>query len=182
MEIMDLTTKAKRDFNNAICLMGIIPLLTFVYLLTRRIASWEIFVGRTGYIAFNVLIIFLAGIILGRKMLWSLILKLLDFNQQIIKIQEELIAKNKLIAITETALTLGHEINNPLLVIRGNLEMLDSVIINNAVPADIKERLSTIRTNFNRIGEVTEKLSLLAKPTLETVCGDTRIIDLIRSR
>ncbi|TRZ95084.1 hypothetical protein D4R78_04335 [bacterium] len=182
MEIKELANHAKRNFNNAICLIGVIPSLAFVYLLYNKLPTLEIFVGRAGYIAFIVMVIFIGGILLGRKMLWTLILKLLDFNQKIMSIQEELITKNKLAAITETVLTLGHEINNPLLVIRGTLEMLGSEINQIAAPTDLKERLSVIKINFDRIGEVTEKLSHLSRPVIDTVYGDSKIINLGKSR
>jgi signal transduction histidine kinase len=182
MEIKELAIDAKRDFNNAICLIGVIPSLTFVYLLYNKLPTLEIFVGRAGYIALIIMVIFIAGILLGRKMLWKLILKLLDFNQKILSMQEELIAKNKLAAITETVLTLGHEINNPLLVIRGNLEIIGSEINQIAVHPDLKERLSVIKINFDRIGEVTEKLSHLSQPVIDTVYGDSKIINLSKSR
>ncbi len=181
MEITKLTAKAKRDFNNAICLIGIIPTLAFVYLLTERISSLDIFAGRRGFIAFLAIIIFLSGFIMGKRMLWSLILKLLDFNQKIIAMQDELIIKNKLAAITETVLTLGHEINNPLLIIRGNLEILGQELRNAQIPHDLNERVVAIKTNFDRIGEVTEKMSRLSKPISDTVYGNTKMFDLRKS-
>lgn len=181
MEISKLTDKAKRDFNNAICLIGVIPLLAFVYLLTERISSLDIFIGRRGLIAFLVMIIFVSGFIIGKRMLWALILKLLDFNQKIIAMQDELLIKNKLAAITETVLTLGHEINNPLLIIRGNLEIIGEELQNSQIAQDLKERVLLIKTNFDRIGEVTEKMSRLSNPVSDTVYGNTKIFDLRKS-
>jgi hypothetical protein len=79
-----------------------------------------------GYIVLATIVVFVLGIIVGRKMLMSVTLKLIDDNQKILSMQKKLIEKNRLAAITETVLVLGDQVNNPLLVINGNLELLDS--------------------------------------------------------
>ena len=105
MEIKELILKHRRNFNVSICLTGAIPFLVFVYLLVRKISTFQIFVGEIGYIMFSAVLIFLLGIAVGRKMFMALL--------------NELVEKNRLSAITETTLALSHEINNPLLSIRG---------------------------------------------------------------
>jgi len=181
MEIKELEVQARRDFNNAVCLMGILPLLMFVYILAVRIASLEIFVGDIGYIVFASIIICLIGMFLGRKMLRSLIRKLIDFNYQVLSMQKELVEKNRLAAITETVLTLGHEINNPMLVIQGNLESLVNEFVESGVPPAVKNRLHEMKNHCERIMLVTQKLSNLSKPVLAPVHSDTSMIDLTKS-
>lgn len=183
METKELILERKRDFYNSVCLTGIIPFLVFVYLLVNRIASFNIFVGEIGYIMLATLAIFLLGIIVGRKMLWSLIVRLTDYNQQIIDMQKELLEKNRLAAITETTLALSHEINNPLLTIRGNLELLETDFGENyPVPDSIKNRLNTIKGHCERIRQVTEKMSSLSKPVSESIYGKSSMIDLNKSK
>ncbi|MBN1405112.1 MAG: hypothetical protein JW946_01170, partial [Candidatus Omnitrophica bacterium] len=65
MDIDQLKAMAKREFNNAMCLIGIIPFLVFVYLLVNRASSFEVFVGSTGRILFASVIVLLLGIVLG---------------------------------------------------------------------------------------------------------------------
>ncbi|MCX5706365.1 MAG: hypothetical protein NTW13_01640 [Candidatus Omnitrophica bacterium] len=168
MEIKTLIKNEKRNFNTAICLIGIIPFLVFMYLLVRRVSSFNILIGEIGYIMFFTLVVFLLGIYVGRKMLLSLL--------------AELIEKNHLAAITETTLALGHEINNPLLAIRGNLELLDYDAKEIQIPDKIKIRLDIIKGNFERIREATDKLSHLSKPVSSTIFGDTKMVDLNKSQ
>ncbi len=182
MEIKDLIVKEKHDFYNSLCLTSIIPFLVLVYLLIGRVASFEILKGEILYIMMATVIIFSLGIVVGRKMLWSLILKLLDDNRRIVNMQQELMEKNRLAAITETTLALGHEINNPLMAIRGNLELIDSEVSENPLPDNIKNRLETIKNYCERIGQVTDKMSSLSKPTLQTIHSSTKMIDLDKSK
>lgn len=182
MELTKLEDQARRDFNNAICLIGIIPFLAFVYLLVVKIGSINILVGDIGYFMLVTMGILLLGIILGRKLIWSLIMRIIESSQQIIKMQEELVEKKRLAAITETTLSLSHEINNPLLVIRGNLEILESEAVDNNLPDYIKQRLSVMKSNFDRIGQVTDKMAQLSNPVTTTVHDGLKMIDLPKSK
>jgi branched-subunit amino acid transport protein AzlD len=104
VQIKELVLNRKREFDISVCLTGVIPFLVFLYLLVVKIASLQILAGEVGYIMFVTILIFLLGIMVGKKMLLSII--------------EELIEKHRLAAITETTLALSHEINNPLLTVR----------------------------------------------------------------
>jgi signal transduction histidine kinase len=147
MEIKESILKKRRDFNTMLSLSGVIPFLVFVYLLAVKISSLEIFIGEIGYIMFITMVIFLLGIIVGRKMLISMI--------------QEQVEKNRLAAITETILTLSHEINNPLLTIKGNLELLEHEFAQSHAWEGIRNRLATIKIHCERIREVTDKMSNL---------------------
>ena len=182
MQLKSIQDQAKRDFNNAICLIGIIPFLVFVYLLVVKIGSMNILIGDIGYFMLVAMGILLLGIVTGRKLIWSLIVKIIESSEQIIKIQEELVEKKRLAAITETTLSLSHEINNPLLIIRGNLEILETEASENHLPDFIKQRLSVMKTNFDRIGQVTDKMAQLSDPVLTDVHGGKKMIDLPKSK
>lgn len=182
MEIEKLTDYTKKDFNNTICLMSIIPFLAFLYLIVGKLASFAILAGEVGYVMMAILVLVLVGIALGKKNLWLLLNKLIDFNQENIKMEQELIEKNRLAAISETVLSLGHEINNPILIIRGNLELLERDLEKNEIPIPIREKLVQIKTNCERIVEVTNKIGTISKPVTTEIYGATKMLDLDKSR
>jgi len=182
MDVKSLSKEARRTLNNAIFLMGIIPFLTFMYLLVGKLGSFTILRGEIGYILFALSAVILTGIISGRQLLWNLIKHLFEFNAQILKMQQELIEKNRLAAITETVLTLGHEINNPLLIMDGNIERLESAIAGSQTDSQVKELVSNIKTGCVRIMAATDKLSRLSKPVMSEEFGGKKIIDLDKSR
>lgn len=163
MRINDMVSDKKRDMNISVCLTGVIPLLVVFYLITRRIADFKIFTGEAGYIMFLAVMIFILGIFVGRRMFMNTL--------------SELMEKNRLAAVTETVLTVGHEINNPLLAIRGNLELIEP----EGLPENIKKRIITVKADFERIREATEKLSRITRPIPNTVYGDIGMLDLDKS-
>jgi signal transduction histidine kinase len=181
MEIKQFTSSIRSDFNRSISLVGIIPLLVFIYLVFGKLSNLNRLIGEVGYIIMATIGVFVMGIVVGRKMLISVTLKLIDDNQKILAMQQELIEKNRLAAITETVLTLGDQVNNPLLVISGNLELLDSEIKSVGVSEKIQNRIQTMRNNFQKIREVTDKMSKLTKEELIEIHGDTHMIDLNKS-
>jgi signal transduction histidine kinase len=181
MEVKPIIHNFRNDFNRTISLAAVIPLLVFLYLIVGRLANFKILIGDIGYIIMATIGVFVMGIVVGRKMLISVTFKLIDDNQKILLMQQELIEKNRLAAITETVLALGDQVNNPLLVISGNLELLDLEIRHLDVGEKVHNRLATMRSNFLKIREVTEKMSKLTKAELVTIHGDTRMIDLGKS-
>jgi signal transduction histidine kinase len=180
VNIKKIEMKAKKDFDNTICIMSIIPLLTFFYVLVGKLASFAVLAGEIGYIMLVIIMLILFGILAGKRILWNLITKLIEFSQQILKMEKELIEKNRLSAITETVLSLGHEINNPLLVMQGNLEVLEGDLGSGA-PENLRNRLTQIKHSCERIMEVTLKLSQLSKPVSTSIHGDVKMVDLSKS-
>lgn len=168
MHLKELVADRRREFDISVCLTGVIPLLVFLYLLVVKIASFQIFIGEVGYIMFTTVLIFLLGIMTGRKMLWSII--------------QDLVERNRLAAISETTLALSHEINNPLLTVRGNLELLENDFSRNKIVDEtIKNRLEVIKDHCERIRQVTDKLATLSRPVSTPVSGDIRMVDLTKS-
>ncbi|MFH1190615.1 MAG: hypothetical protein V1670_00235 [Candidatus Omnitrophota bacterium] len=181
MEVKQVTKNIQNDFNRAISLVGVIPLLVCIYLVAGKFANFNALPGDVSYIVIATIGVFIMGIVVGRKMLMSVTFKLIDDNQKILTMQQELIEKNRLAAITETVLALGDQVNNPLLVISGNLEMLDLEIRHLEVGEKVRNRIQTMRGNFQKIREVTDKMAKLTKVELVTIRGDTRMIDLNKS-
>ncbi len=181
MEIKKFTHSIKSDFNRVITLAGIIPLLVFIYLLVGKISNFSALAGEISYIVMATFVVFILGIVVGKRMLMSVTFKLIDDNQKILSMQQELIEKNRLAAITETVLALGDQVNNPLLAISGNLELLELELRKVEIGEKTRNRIETMKNNFLKIRDVTNKMSQLTKPALMTVHGDSRMIDLSKS-
>jgi len=181
MNVKELEIKARRDFNNAICLIGLIPFGVFVYLLVSRAGSLNALSGETGYILLITMVLLLLGIVTGRRMLWAVVNRLFAYSEQVVDLQGELIEKNRLAAVTETTLALSHEINNPLLIMRGNLELLEDDIVEASISDIIRQRFDKIKNHCERIRRITDKLTKISKPVTTTIYGDAKMIDAERS-
>ena len=64
----------------------------------------------------------------------------------------------------------------------GILESLEADFAKNDIPTIIKEKFAKTKDYCERIRGVTSKLANLSKPVTATVYGDTKIIDLNKSR
>lgn len=181
MDIKELEKQVRKDFNNAICVVGLCHMWVFAYLVVGEVASRRILTREGMLIMIITMGLLLVGIASARKILWTVIKRLFNFNQQILKLQEELIEKSRLAAITETTLTLSHEINNPLMIMRGNLEMLEDDFVKGGTPAHAKERVAKIKNHCERIRQITDKLTNLSRPVDTTIHGDKKMIDTDKS-
>ena len=82
----------------------------------------------------------------------------------------------KLATILETAITVNHAINNPLVPILGHAQFLlqDERIVDE----DIRKRLNIIINNALRIKNITQKLTRISKPVSKEYIKGTRMLDL----
>jgi len=82
-------------------------------------------------------------------------------------------------AITELAMTLGHEINNPLGIMMLVLQVLQKRGDHETI-SDIRKELRTVAENGNRIADIVKKLSNLGNPQLVPYLknSDTNMVDL----
>ncbi|MFA5287450.1 MAG: histidine kinase dimerization/phospho-acceptor domain-containing protein [Candidatus Omnitrophota bacterium] len=167
MKLQDFIKKGKREFSVMLSLVGIIPLLVFIYIMSSKIAWVKVFTGEIGSIMILTVLVFILGIFVGKRMLSSFV--------------TEIIEKDKKAVMTETALAVGHELNNPLLAIRGNLHLLESYISESQAPDTIRNRLKTIIDNFERIRQVTDKFVELTNPKFIRVFGKTEMLDINHS-
>ncbi len=83
-------------------------------------------------------------------------------NRQIEATTKQLIMSEKLAAIGEITAGVAHEINNPIAVIQGNLDVVRSVLGSHASEASIEFRL--IDEQIHRISQIVTKLLQFAKP------------------
>lgn len=72
------------------------------------------------------------------------------------EIDAKAIAKERLAAVLETAVTLNHEINNPLTAILGNVQLL--LLKREDLDDDVKKKLQTIEESASRIQTVVKRL------------------------
>ncbi|MBM3243349.1 MAG: hypothetical protein FJZ12_00730 [Candidatus Omnitrophica bacterium] len=168
MDIKGFISKNKRDFDISISLIGVIPLLVFTYLLISKLATISILAGQVGYIILCTIVVFLVGVYVGKRMFRSLV--------------DEIMDKNKKAAITEAALGVGDQINNPLLAIRGNLDIVEMYALENKLPDTLLNRIRTIKDNFERIRQITDKMSSLSKLESSTIAGRKMMTDFVNSR
>jgi len=179
MQVDQVKAQAKKDFNNAICLMAIIPFLTFLYILGGIYASFPSAGGKAVPIISICAILILLGIISGKKIIWNLISNLIDFSEQLVSMQKELGEKNRIVAVSETVLSLSHEINNPLFVMQGNLALLENDLAGLNMPNAFKDRLNQVKSHCERISSAVNKISGLNMPVASSVVhGDTKMLNL----
>ncbi|MBU0984575.1 MAG: hypothetical protein KKA42_11930 [candidate division Zixibacteria bacterium] len=91
-------------------------------------------------------------------------------------VPQEILDKERLSAIIETAVTVNHEINNPLTAILGNVQLL----LMNGDAADVKlvGKLKVIEESANRIKDVTQKLLRMTTPRSVEYAEGTSMIDI----
>jgi two-component system NtrC family sensor kinase len=88
--------------------------------------------------------------------------ELRDANRQLEATTKQLVMSEKLAAIGEITAGIAHEINNPIAVIQGNLEVLRSIVGEKAKDAATEFRL--IDEQANRMNQIVTKLLQFAKP------------------
>ena len=103
-------------------------------------------------------------------------------NRELREAQERLVRTERLAAVTETAVSVNHELNGPLMVILGQAELL--LARGDTVPADeVSRRLRLIERQCLAMGEIVRRLAHLAEPVTTTYLEDEgiRMVDVDRS-
>jgi K+-sensing histidine kinase KdpD len=96
------------------------------------------------------------------------------------ELQEDQIKSERLKAIIETAVTINHEVNNPLSVVLGYTQLLLSR--KGELAQDTIDKLKKIEQGALRIKEVTHKLLKMVEPVIVKYAGDVKMVDLARSK
>lgn len=76
--------------------------------------------------------------------------------------QKQLVTSEKLAAVGQLTAGVAHEINNPIAVIQGNIEMLAEVLGEHATP--VREEIRLVREQVHRIRLIVTKLLQFARP------------------
>ncbi len=87
------------------------------------------------------------------------------------------LTSDKRTLLSQLAVTLNHEINNPLTGIVGSIELA----LRNIHNEDVKRMLTTAIQNAMRIKEVTNKLNDIKRFVSKKYVGDTMMLDLEES-
>lgn len=95
------------------------------------------------------------------------------------ELEKELIDKRKLETVIAMAVTLQHEINNPLSGIMGNADILKEW--RNMNEKDVEECVSVIVEQSTRIRDIVRKMSKVTEVVESTYIGDTRMINVKKS-
>lgn len=99
-------------------------------------------------------------------------------GKRIIELQDALDRRGKIQGVLEMAGAVCHEMNQPLQIILGHLDL---TMMDEADADQLKERLEIIKDQVNRMGLITRKLMRITRyETREYVAG-TKIIDLDKS-
>ncbi len=89
---------------------------------------------------------------------------------------EELVSKGRREAIVETAVTVNHEINNPLTAILGNIQLL--LLKGDELDPSLVQKLRVVEQSALKIRDVTQRLLKLTTPKSVTYTDGTNMIDL----
>ncbi len=88
----------------------------------------------------------------------------------------EMLDKERLSAIIETAVAVNHEVNNPLTAILGNVQLL--LLKRDDLDKELAAKLKTIEISALKIKEVTQRLMRISSPRSVEYSEGTRMLDL----
>jgi K+-sensing histidine kinase KdpD len=89
---------------------------------------------------------------------------------------QEFLDKSRLEAIVETAVTVNHEVNNPLTAILGNVQLL--LMKREEMDSDLRRKLEIIEQSAVKIKDVTQKLLRLTTARSVNYANNTNMIDI----
>lgn len=89
---------------------------------------------------------------------------------------EDMVRAEKIKSIVETAVTINHEINNPLMAILGNTQLL--LLRRESLEPELVEKLKLIEKSCLRIQTVTQKLMAMAEPKATYYTEGRRMVDI----
>jgi len=89
---------------------------------------------------------------------------------------DEQVSKARLDAVMETAVTINHEINNPLTAALGNVQLL--LMKGDELTPEVRKKLEVVEKSAMQIRDVTQRLLRLTEARSVTYAGDEKMIDL----
>ncbi len=89
---------------------------------------------------------------------------------------KDAVEKERKSAVIETAVTVNHEVNNPLTAILGNVQLL--LLKRDDLDDELKGKLRIIEESALKIKDVTQKLMRLTSPRSVDYSNGTKMIDL----
>jgi len=108
-------------------------------------------------------------------------IELEEVNDELKRAQDKLIESEKLATIGQMAVRLSHEINNPLTIITGTLQLIEEELAEvkgDTEVADIKKQFDVVEEQVDRIQMVVEKLFNVKQVVTESYTKDIRMLIL----
>ncbi|MDD3642114.1 MAG: PAS domain S-box protein [Candidatus Krumholzibacteria bacterium] len=99
--------------------------------------------------------------------------------REIRQLQERILEAERLAAITETAVSFNHEINNPLCSILGYTQLL--LMERDRLEPEVIRKLEGIEEQIVRIQEVAGRMSRITRPVVTEYVGGRRMLDVEQS-
>jgi hypothetical protein len=93
---------------------------------------------------------------------------------------KQMVKSERAAAVTETAVTVNHEINNPLTAILGNTQLL--LMNKDKLAKETVTKLQTIEKSAIQIREVTDKLMTIIEPVRKHYASGLQMIDIEKSK
>ena len=104
-------------------------------------------------------------------------LTIIDLQKRLLDVQEDLVEAEMKIAVSATIASLNHEINNPLMVISGYIQLLQSQLLDDE---SSQEKLMIVNSQITRIVEILSKLRELENPLFEKYINDNNIHNILK--
>lgn len=92
------------------------------------------------------------------------------------ELQVKLLEAERLAAITETAICVNHEINNPLCSILGNTQLM--LLERDKLEPEMIEKLKSIEKQIQRIQRIASKLGRIRRPVLKEYVDGRKMLDV----
>ncbi len=89
------------------------------------------------------------------------------------------IVKARAEAVVETAVTINHEVNNPLTAVLGNIQLL--LLNAEEFSPEIRDKLRAVETSALKIKEVTQNLMRIIEPSVIEYTTGLKMVDLQKS-
>lgn len=101
-------------------------------------------------------------------------------NLELRETQERLLESERLATLGQIAVSINHEVNNPLMIISGNAQLLLTQM--KGAGEGVGQKLQVILQQVERIAEITRQLRTIRQPVVEEyIPGDAKMIDLQNS-
>jgi signal transduction histidine kinase len=92
---------------------------------------------------------------------------------------QDAVISERMQSVVETAVTINHEINNPLMAILGNTQLL--LLKGESLEPELSGKLKLIEQSCLRIQKVTQKLMAMAEPKATFYTNGRRMVDITES-
>lgn len=158
---------AFREFNVAFALMSLIPLLTVVYILAAKLFTLSIFEGAVGFYFFIAIVIALLGFLVGRRLLKSVVSRLVTVTAQL---RQHELMKSAFVA------NVAYELRPPLAAVQTSLKNLSDGLLGPVADSQARAitdcngivgRLVRLTTDLIGVTNVQRGSSALQRDTVE---------------